>query len=265
MNAPCPPNPACVAPGMSVVVKTFTVSGTYLPSPGLVTAVVECIGGGGGGGLALNYQPTNCIAGGGGGSGGYSRKTLAAPLVAGGVVVTVGAGGNGDFSLGGNGGVTSFGALCVANGGYEGAPDNDVNVFGNGGNGAQPGVGDVAMPGTSGDAGSLSGPSTDAQQGGQGGAMWGGNNVANHTSVGQYLGGLDAWGGTGAGGNGAIINVVPAATITQALGGYGGSGICIVTEYCWAGSEGGGARVGWGWSDECGGGWGGPWAGGMRR
>src|SRR5580704_13026830 len=106
--------------GMRVVTQVFHASAPYSPSPGLVTAVVECVGGGGGGGPCA--ESTVTIGGGGGaGSGGYSRVTLAAALVLGGVNVTIGAGGFGGNPLpdgiANAGQPTTFGAMCVANGG----------------------------------------------------------------------------------------------------------------------------------------------------
>ena len=99
--------------GTRIVLTAFRASGPYQPSPGLVTAVVECWGGGGGGGSVTWLAATIGEGGGGGGSGGYSKKTLAAALVLGGVAVTVA----GQAAPGANGTVTSFGAFCVANGG----------------------------------------------------------------------------------------------------------------------------------------------------
>ena len=64
---------------------------------------------------------------GGGGSGGYSKTGFAAAMVRGGVLVTVGAGGI-DTGTPQNGGATSFGAICVANGGDAGAGANGVSV-----------------------------------------------------------------------------------------------------------------------------------------
>ena len=75
-------------------------------------------------------------------------------------------------------------------------------------------------------------PLTKSVAGGLGGAIFGGNGVLN-AGLGQALPGLPGYPNTGAGGTGAAVNQVAA---TEVLGGNGGSGFCIVTEYCWADS-----------------------------
>jgi hypothetical protein len=286
MNAPCPPNPnfppfplnpvvgqrwlgwvwngaqwvQTPASGMQVLCTVFNASGPYMPSPGLVSVQIECIGGGGGG-AGNSGSAGEGAAGGGGGSGGYSRKTLPATLVAGGVVITIGAGGAagqaGASYLGGQGGVTSFGALCTANGGLGGGQGT---ASGAGGPGAAPGVGDIVSPGAAGLSG-LQG-ALDAViwiHAGAGGALWGGNQppeeVANATAypASAFPGGAGA-SNTGAGGTGGAASRIAGGS----AGGAGGSGQCIVTEYCWAdvapgedcGCAPGGARIAGGF-DEC--------------
>ena len=229
MNYPCcPPNPPVLCPpatGVRVVTQVFLASAPYMPSPGLVTAVVETIGGGGEGGAVSSGSVTFILFGGGGGSGGYSRKTLAASLVAGGVAVTVG----------GQGAATSFGALCVANGGLPGGSNNATTLFGGPGLPAPPGIGDIALPGNCGVAGSYqvyTTPFNTSVSGALGGTMWGGGNTNDVGYPGQAAG-ANGSANTGAGGQGAVSNQVSAPTDTI-LGGAGGSGLCIVTEYCWA-------------------------------
>lgn len=221
--------------GIQVTVQVFTASGPYMPSPGLVSAQVECIGGGGGGGGVGPILGTQVMGGAGGGSGGRSVKFLPAALVMGGVSVTIGAGGaegadNG--GPGGNGSATSFGALCVANGGTGGGGVNGTTTLGGAGDGAAPGVGDLAFPGSGGGPGTYiaSGASAAAYQGGMGGQIVGGN-IVNHAFPGGGATGFDAANGTGAGGSGGIVNQEAGA---HGPGGAGGSGICWVTEYCWA-------------------------------
>lgn len=274
MNAPAfPPNPTvgeqfqqfvwngaswvCApATGVQVLTKVFTASGPYMPSPGLVSVVVECIGGGGGGGGCATLDATLIITGGAGGSGGYSRKTLPASLVAGGVSVTVGAGGLGGGD-GQNGVATTFGALCVANGGGLGQGNNDVTGFGAAGAEAPPGVGDVALPGNGGMNGVvwIGTARTVSVQSPMGGSMWGGTRTVNVPPQGA-ANGAEGYANTGAGGGGGVCNtIVPSGNI---IGGNGGSGICIVTEYCWAdvvpGEDcfpTGAARVAIGWQNDC--------------
>jgi hypothetical protein len=233
--------------GVTTLVQVFTVSGTYTPPPGLISLTVECIGGGGGGGFAETpvAPPYWQVSGGGGGSGGYSRKTLPASLVAGGVIVTIGAGGVPGPS-GSAPTATTFGALCVANpgegggtniGGAAGADNNGV-----GGNGAPPGVGDIAFPGNAGETG-IATSYTAVTPGNlfpqaMGGSMWGGTANDGFAGAPGQIGGGTAAPNTGAGGAGGLVNQQSGADVN---GGNGASGICIVTAYCWAGATGGGS------------------------
>src|SRR5580692_4703846 len=231
----------CTNSGIRVVTQTFLASAPYTPSPGLVSAVVECYGGGGGGGWA---GPTPsaawAIAGGGGGSGGYSRVTLAAALVRGGVNVTVAGAVAGSAA----GQATSFGAMCVANGGLEGANNDFATGGGAGGAGAAVGVGDVVYPGMTGSNGSFEEtPSTStwfAIAGGIGGSIFGGATTVN-VGPGIVTGSQNAIGNTGAGGGGGAVNQIVWASVPPGdlvnghiSGGQGAAGMCVVTEYCWA-------------------------------
>jgi hypothetical protein len=226
--------------GMRVVTQVFTASAPYTPSPGLVSAVVECYGPGGGGGAANCLgSPVLVIAAGGGGSGGYSRSTLAAALVLGGVNVTIGVGGVGGAVggyTGGSGGTTSFGALVVANGGGGGENNDEggANLWGRAGSGGPIGIGEVAFPGSDGFTGMIltfATPTPSAFSGGLGGQIFGGN-TNSYVSNGGFDPGKDAKPNTGAGGSGAIVNQSSAAGVPP--GGAGATGLCIVTEYCWA-------------------------------
>lgn len=218
-------------PTASVKTTVFKASGLYAPSPGLSSLVVECWGGGGGGGNAAAASAEYIVAGGGGGSGGYSRVTLQLSQVLGGVVVTIGAGGPSDSGASG----TSFGALCVANGGGAGVGNNGETLYGGAGPGAAPGIGDVTFGGAVGDIGALqiqypSGtPLETNATGGLGGVLMGGNQSLD-VGVGNYAQGPNALPNTGAGGTGACINQSTHNNLTV-LGGEGGSGLCIVTEY----------------------------------
>jgi hypothetical protein len=278
MNAPCPPNPnfppfplnpvvgqrwlgwvwngsqwvQTPASGMQVLVQKFVASGPYMPSPGLVSVQVECWGGGGGGGDVIWESVTLAQGGGGGGSGGYSRKTLPAALVAGGVVITIGAGGAAQTA----GGVTSFGALCTANGGAGGA---GTGAGSQGGTEAAPGIGDIAFagsPGMNGPVETFASLTTLSTSGGMGGALIGGNRIVA-VGAGAAAPGAYGWPNQGGGGGGGAINQMATNPGVQ-LGGIGGSGLCIVTEYCWAdvvpgedcGCAPGGARIAGGF-DEC--------------
>lgn len=220
---------------------------TYVPTPGLASLTVECVGGGGGGGGAVVQTATWALGGGGGGAGGYSRKTLPASLVLGGVVVNVGnAGLGGVGAAGGNGQPTNFGAFCLANGGF-GGQVNDLtqntapnwNGWGGGGAGADwtNAIGDLVSGGNGGGEGSYeNGASGVAVYGGIGaGGPWGGAGpVLSGVTSGEHAQGSNAQ-GAGAGGSGGAVDMV----VATAKGGDGGTGVCIVTEYC-AGFSGGG-------------------------
>lgn len=244
--------------GTRVVTQVFQASAPYMPSPGLVSLVVECVGAGGGGGGAVSQwngvMPPGAVvpgfmnAGGGGSSGGYSRKTLDASLVLGGVVVTVGVGGTGGgpSTSGANGGPTSFGGMCLANGGNGGDANNFINaastpnmaLWGIGGMRAAVGIGDFVSRGNAGQSGeaafhdpSISGQLVFAGSGGA--SFFGGNQhqalaAANHSEGGPAVPPSEP-GTTGSGGAGGA-----SANSGEPVNGYaGGAGVCIVTEYCW--------------------------------
>jgi|HubBroStandDraft_2_1064218.scaffolds.fasta_scaffold04155_6 hypothetical protein len=226
--------------GVRIVTQVFRASAPYMPSPGLISLIVNTIGGGGGGGDAYSASGQGIFIGGGGGSGGWSRIALASGLVAGGVNVIIGAGGPGGGAPGnpggGSGGVTSFGAFCVANGGLGGANnDGGVTPGANGAPGAPaaPGVGDIAWPGSQGFVGPIIlGTTLQSVPGGLGGQLISGAVTADIGSAAQVAG-VDAYPNTGAGGSGAVNNQFTAPT-AGAGGGAGGSGLCWVDEYCWA-------------------------------
>jgi hypothetical protein len=225
------------AAGVRVIAQVFRASGPYQPSPGLVTAVVECVGGGAGGGDVAAVTGISG-GGGGGGSGGYSRTALAAALVAGGVNVVVGAGGGPQA----NGGVTSFGAFCVANGGLGGTGfAGGGGIWGQPGFGASPGVGDIAFAGNAGTPGqnfdfTVENGGVSVIFAGMGGAsVFGGSAPPpgagpGVTVIGEPTGGL----APGAGGVGNVANQSDLGSVQP--GAPGAAGICIVTEYCWADS-----------------------------
>jgi hypothetical protein len=220
--------------GVRIVVQTFRASAPYTPSPGLISAVVECIGGGGGGGEAVGVLASTIVSGGGGGSGGFSRVALASGLVLGGVNVIIGQGGGPQ----GPGGATSFGAFCVANGGLGALGNNGLGVFGQGGPGAPPGVGDVAFAGATGAAGVTvpvqNGPIDTIGISALGGWIFGGTTQTSAGVGGSVPGGSGAP-NSGAGGSGAVVNqMVSPVDDPNGTGGTGGSGLCVVTEYCWA-------------------------------
>lgn len=229
--------------GIRIIEQVFRASAPYTPSPGLISLIVECQGGGAGGGGAIGTAAPGAegwmVGGGGGGAGGYSRIALAAGLVLGGVNVIIGAGGTEGTWVqgvnGGPGGATSFGAFCVANGGQGGISATPAG--GIGGLGGAVGVGDVAQAGNPGTsvAGTIYDPGVAGGSivGGNGGVGFfgGGGTGAIAVEGGQWprLANAGAPNSGAGGGGGAATDQ---GYFNQ--GSPGGTGLCIVTEFCWA-------------------------------
>ena len=202
------------------IIRTYTSSGTWTKPLGLKYIIVEVVGGGGGGAGSGNSKGNS---GSGGGAGGYTRKIIPNSLLLTTESVTVGVGGNGGDINGNTGfdGTTSlFGIHCFATGGKGG-----ISVFFSNGQGGQGGLGnggDVNIIGGGGGGGSSLGNTGIGTTGGTGGESFFGGTTAGS--------GLDANGilsqqyGSG-GGGGSYINGV------RKIGGNGGNGIVIITEY----------------------------------
>lgn len=231
---PCPPVTAMPV----TLIKTYTATNQYWPSPGLTFLTVECVGGGGGSGAVYSIDVNHSGGAGGGGAGGYSRKTLTPAQVANGVAVTIGAGGAGGVvSPGGTGGATSFGTFCIANGGGGGNGNNAAGAYGSPGAGAPAGSGDLALPGGDGGWGeTIYGTSTtnaDIKSGRGGVGPFGGASSEVAVGAGAYSAGVPGKPTTGGGASGPVANQDAAGTSIP--GAVGGSGICIVTEFYLAG------------------------------
>lgn len=212
----------------SITVQTFTSSGTYTPTSGMLHCIIECIGGGGGGGGVAASSVAH-LAAGGGGSGGYSKAYKTSTQVGASQTVTVGAGGAGGtagLNAGSTGNATSVGSLCVANGGSGGGPAGPSNVPESGA-GASAGTGTVTFPGSAGGPGSYNANagtlSTYSLCAAGGASAWGGS--VNLSSVDGA--GTNAAANTGCGGSGAAENQSNA----NYAGGNGGSGIVVITEF----------------------------------
>ncbi len=102
--------------------QIFTSSGTFVVPDGVHKVDIFCVGGGGKAGISRKGRSTVVYAGGGGGAGGYTTTMLGVELSAASYPVTVGA----------SGGVSSFGTLCRAEPGENGA--NYGNYSSNHGN-----------------------------------------------------------------------------------------------------------------------------------
>jgi hypothetical protein len=249
----------CSPGGFVLIRQVFLANAIYQPSIGLISGRARTRGGGGGGGAAgPSPLATYITGGGGGGSGSQSELVFPASLVLGGVTVNIGLGGAGGLispiaAQGSPGGTTSFGALCSAPGGLGGFPAHPGTAVGEPGPGGPRGVGDFTTPGSDGAPGINTQVVTGFAQivwSGRGGQLDSGGH-ATDIGPGGGVGGRPGDANTGAGGGGALFNADPTGAIYE--GAFGGSGFCLVDEYCWIepGSEGccpdevGQARVAW--------------------
>lgn len=222
---------------VSVNQRLFTANATYVPTPGTVLAMVECVGGSGGGG-ATAYGPSWGMVAGGGGSGGYSRSILTAAQLGASQAITVGQGGAGAVGAattppaGGNGTATSFGSLVIALGGLGGLSFDAGNNWGGGGPGAAAGTGQLALAGNPGSVGGGSyrnatlNAVSNIGNGGDGGSMFSGAGLGGNTMLTATPGATGSNGSLGGGGGGAAAFGAGGPW----NGGNGGGGWCLVTE-----------------------------------
>jgi hypothetical protein len=107
--------------GGLIGVQKFTISGTYAPTPGTNSVIVEVVGGGGSGGGCAATNGSQGSASSGGSSGSYARARLMTGFTN--VPVTIGAGGATTAAaavIGNPGAASSFGTLVTAPGGVGG-------------------------------------------------------------------------------------------------------------------------------------------------
>ena len=226
-RVPAPPPP----PNFPKIV-TIISSGTYTPTLNMTYCIIECIGGGGGGGGATGGGAGSYYGGGGGGSGGYSRKLATAAAVGASQPVTIGpAGVGGGFSTtapGTNGGTTSLGSLCIANGGQGGQPAGLVTGDAQGGAGGGPGTGDLIAAGAPGEMGEYrNAPGTiDVGRGGGGGSSYFGGGAQPMASASSATNGLPGRNYGSGGGGGTVAN-----DGNGAGGGAGSPGVVVITEF----------------------------------
>jgi hypothetical protein len=225
---PIPTIPA----GTLLGIQTLTSTGTYTPTTGTNSIVVEIVGGGGGGGGLPLTGVSQAGAASGGSSGSYAKGRFTTAFS--GVTVTIGAAGSGTSGSGGTiGGTTSFGALMTAPGGSQGrigtVTTNSTTFISQpslatasptGGNicmyaGAEGGYGiNVGFVG----AGFPSASSTLSGCGGSNPLGSGGNSDTSGSLVGS---------GYGSGGAGSVS----AASTAASAGAAGRPGVCIIHEY----------------------------------
>lgn len=217
--------------GPGIKVQTFTSSGTYTPSAGMVYAIIECVGAGGAGGGAAQSSGGAAVGGGGGG-GAYARALVTAAQVGTSQTVTVATGGTAG-SVGNNAGNspsgdTSVGALCVAKSG-SGGSGSSASLAGGGTGGAggsgSSSTGDFKTSGEAGRNGSggtiLTYFAGASGAGGAAGLGFGGSSNILYSSTGAAG---QNYGGGGSGG--ASYN-----NSASVAGGPGANGIVVITEF----------------------------------
>lgn len=201
--------------GGPIGTQVFTSSGTYVPTAGMGSCIVECVGGGGGGGSIA----ASIGGAGGGGAGGYTRKVFTATDIGASQAVTIGAGGAATV----NGGNTLFGPFLTANGGVAGGS----GINGIGGLGGSSTGGSINLQGGAGGSGCAA---VNAALNPSGLAGFGGSNLYGSGGLGYPNAATDSVGQPGnvygGGGSGAVRQ-----TAGTSAGGAGASGVIIVTEY----------------------------------
>lgn len=217
----------------TVKFQSITATGTYTPSAGLISAIVQGQGSGGGGGGASSGGAGQGSAGGGGGGGGNVLKVYTAAQMGASAAVVIGAHGNGG-AAGSNAGTAGAdctftpaggGAVLTAGGGAGGQPGSssvNANRASGGGSGIGSG-GDFNIRGCpGGDGGCLA--AGVMGWGGQGG---GGQLAPLNTAI---ISNANATGSAGqnygAGGNGGV------AITGNVAGGDGTNGIFNIIEFC---------------------------------
>lgn len=212
----------------------FTSSGTFSKGsyPGLRAVRVRCVGGGGGSGGVSTTSAGQGSCSGGGAGGTYAEKWLAVSALAASETVTVGAGGTAGSAgnnAGGVGGTTSFGTLCIANGGTQsgGTTASATTTGAAGGDATTSGsVGDLIVAGSDGSDGRhlSTGERINDATGGASGLGYGGERSEFNTTASAAGNNGNLYGGGASGAHNQ-------ASQTQVAGGTGGAGICIVDLY----------------------------------
>jgi hypothetical protein len=124
-------------PGRLIGVRLFTSSGTYTPTTGTTSVIVECVGAGGGGGGANPASAGQISAGGHGGGGAYAKGRFTTGFS--GAAITIGNGGTAG-GIGGTGGTTSLGSIISASGGNGGGAGISFAPPGSSGGGTAGGI-----------------------------------------------------------------------------------------------------------------------------
>lgn len=165
--------------GNARITTAFTGSGTWRKNPLTNNLRVRAWGGGGGGGAGVVVGAgTACSGGGGGGGGGFVEALFRASELSATETVTVGAGGTGGSTSGGNGaagGLSQFGSYIGARayGGGGGSGGASGANSGGGAGGMSIGIGGNASGATGGSAFSATGSAGGSGAGTSGNAGYG--------------------------------------------------------------------------------------------
>ena len=216
------------AKGSLIARRVFSTPGTqaYTPTAGTNRVRVTVVGGGGAGAGTSATSSGQFSVGGGGGGGGVAVATVSTGFA--GVNITVGAGGapvTGGASPGGNGGSSSFGSICAANGGLGGTvtnPQSTVVVQAGGAGGTATGGTEFNGVGVAG-ANGVASSNQNAASGNGGASYFGSGASAQFTTTANGLAATTP----GAGGGGAVS----LSNQSAQAGGAGAPGQIIVEEY----------------------------------
>lgn len=206
----------------------IAASGTYTPSPNLVYAQVEMVGGGGGGGGTDSSHSYGVS----GASGGYLLALLTAAQIGASQTVTIGAAGTAGANTGGTGGTggtTSFGSLlsCAGGTGGTGNGAGSTSAFGVAGGTATVTTG-ISMRAFTGQA------SGNAVNNGANLAIigpGGGNPLGFGAALFALFGAGNSFAGNAPTGFGSGGGGASQISSTAAAGAAGAPGVVIVTEY----------------------------------
>lgn len=211
-----------------VNIQTFTSSGTYTPTPGMVYCIVEMVGGGGGGGGTPTATSSTSAVGSSGGSAAYSKGIYSASTIGASQTVTIGSAGSSSANGNGTaGGQTSLGSLLTAPGGAGGPVGSlrsSTTVVAGGAGGVAGTGGTINATGSPGQSGMVI-IGTNALSGNGASTLFGGGAPG---VTGTNANGQSATANSGSGGSGSMIFGV---TGVAAIGGAGGTGLVTITEY----------------------------------
>ncbi len=219
--------------GRLINIQQFTSSGTYTPTSGMSTCIVEMVAGGSGGGGAAATTSGECSAGGPGFSSPQAVGRFTAAQVGASQAVTIGAAGTAGSAgqnTGGTGGTTSFGSLMSVTG-YSGGLGGPIctasEVYLNGGGtsgGATSGTNLEPISEGSGFQWGFAFYGQLAVQAAGQGSPYGAVSFSSPVTSGSLAG--DAASGPGAGGGGGAT-----CDGSAVAGGAGGKGFCRVWEF----------------------------------